>query len=284
MRKKMARILVIEDNPASLELITYLLTAFGHSVYTAEDGGPGIAIARAEQPDLVLCDMQLPRVSGYEVVRRLKADARTSAIPMVAITALAMVGDREQILAAGFDGYVAKPIVPETFVASVEQFLAASQHGVSAAQPIAPAAPVAVDTQRAERALILVIDDTRINHELMCGILEPLGFGVLEADNGVDGLRLARERLPDLIISDLHMPAGNGFDLLRAIKEDRRTQHIPVIIHSATYQSEHDRREALRLGAIEFLSGPIEPESLHQRINMILRAQREHTDGNHPGR
>ncbi len=117
------RILVIEDNPANLELMTFLLEAFGYTVVAARDGAEGIEMVRRERLDLIICDVHMPRVDGYEVARYLKKDPMTRRIPLVAVTALAMVGDREKVLAAGFDGYIAKPIAPEIFVGQVEAFL-----------------------------------------------------------------------------------------------------------------------------------------------------------------
>jgi CheY-like chemotaxis protein len=117
------RILLLEDNPANLELMTYLLRAFGHTVLTAEDGRQGLHSARQEQPDLIICDVQLPEMDGYAVAAALKADPALRKIPLVAVTALAMVGDRDRMLAAGFDGYLAKPIDPETFVGQIEGYL-----------------------------------------------------------------------------------------------------------------------------------------------------------------
>jgi CheY-like chemotaxis protein len=121
----MARILVIEDNPDSLELIVYLLTAFGHALIQASSGAAGLEAARRERPDLVLCDLQLPDLDGYDIARRLKEDPALRAIPLVAVTAYAMVGDRERVLAAGFDGYFTKPIEPERFVDQIAGYLGA---------------------------------------------------------------------------------------------------------------------------------------------------------------
>src|SRR5690348_7930396 len=114
-----SRILVIEDNPTNLELMAYLLRAFSHTVLTACDGQAGLEIARRESPDLIVCDIQLPKLDGYAVAQQIKGHPALRAIPLVAVTALAMVGDRNRVLAAGFDGYLAKPIAPRTFVAQV---------------------------------------------------------------------------------------------------------------------------------------------------------------------
>src|SRR5262249_20198003 len=118
-----ARILIIEDNPTNLDLMTYLLGAFQYTPLTAQDGEEGIEVARQEVPDLIICDVQLPKMDGYEVARWLKHHPQLHKVPLVAVTALAMVGDRDKLLAAGFDGYIAKPITPETFVQEVEYFL-----------------------------------------------------------------------------------------------------------------------------------------------------------------
>lgn len=117
------RILVIEDNPASLELMIYLLRAFKHTVFTAIDGEEGLEMARREILDVIVCDVHLPKVDGYEVASRLKKHPVLRRIPLIAVTALAMVGDRDKVLAAGFDGYIDKPITPEIFVKQVEAFM-----------------------------------------------------------------------------------------------------------------------------------------------------------------
>jgi CheY-like chemotaxis protein len=118
------RILVIEDNPVNLELMTDLLEAFGFTVLTARDGSIGIELVRQEKLDLIICDIQMPGMDGYEVAHYLKRDPMLRRIPLVAVTALAMVGDREKVLAAGFDGYIDKPITPELFKNQVEAFMA----------------------------------------------------------------------------------------------------------------------------------------------------------------
>jgi two-component system cell cycle response regulator len=117
------RILVIEDNPANMELARYVLEAFGYTVSAAVDGESGLELARAEPPDLVICDLQLPGIDGIEVAKRLKAQPALSRVPLIAVTAYAMVGDRERVLAAGFDGYISKPLDPQTFVPQIAAFL-----------------------------------------------------------------------------------------------------------------------------------------------------------------
>ncbi|MBL8098154.1 MAG: response regulator [Anaerolineales bacterium] len=119
----MARILIVEDNPDNMELMVYLIQTFGHTVLEAENGEKGLEIVEQAIPDLILCDIQMPSIDGYEFLRRLKLDAKLVAVPVVAVTAYAMVGDRDKVLNMGFNGYIPKPINPETFVKEIESFL-----------------------------------------------------------------------------------------------------------------------------------------------------------------
>jgi CheY-like chemotaxis protein len=119
----MCRVLVIDDDPFNLELFGYLLRAFGHEAVLALGGQAAIDEATRRVPDLILCDIQMPDVDGFEVLRQLRSDAQFAASAIVGVTALAMVGDREKIMAAGFDGCLTKPITPETFIDDIERYL-----------------------------------------------------------------------------------------------------------------------------------------------------------------
>lgn len=118
----MARILIVEDNRLNMELATDLLETAGHTVLQATTAEAGIELAHSNAPDVILMDIRLPGMPGSAAMRTLKADPGTAAIPTVALTAQAMRGDAEAALAAGFDGYLTKPIDTRRFVQDVEQF------------------------------------------------------------------------------------------------------------------------------------------------------------------
>ena len=120
----MAKILVIEDNPTNMTLAKFLLESVGHSVLNATDAEVGLTLARSEQPDLILMDMQLPGMDGLEATMLLKRDEATRAIPVIALTSLAMKGDEERIRAAGCDAYIAKPMRYQEFLAAIAGQLA----------------------------------------------------------------------------------------------------------------------------------------------------------------
>ena len=120
----MAKVLIVEDNPANMTLVTFLLQSAGHAVLRATDAETALALARDEQPDLVLMDIHLPGMDGLQATGLLKRDKATRAIPVVALTALAMKGDEERIRAAGCDGYIAKPLAYKEFLATISNQLA----------------------------------------------------------------------------------------------------------------------------------------------------------------
>jgi two-component system cell cycle response regulator DivK len=120
----MPRILVIEDSPVNMALTVAILQNAGHSVLQADRAGLGLEMARSLQPDLVLMDLQLPDIDGLAATRLLKADPKTAALPVIALTAFAMKGDEADTRAAGCDGYVTKPIRYKEFLAEVDSVLA----------------------------------------------------------------------------------------------------------------------------------------------------------------
>jgi two-component system, cell cycle response regulator DivK len=112
-------VLVVEDNAANMTLAVFLLQSAGHTVLSAVDAEAGLTLARDAHPDLILMDIQLPGMDGLEATQLLKRDETTRAIPVIALTALAMKGDEERIRAAGCDGYIAKPLAYRDFLAVV---------------------------------------------------------------------------------------------------------------------------------------------------------------------
>ncbi len=120
-------ILVIEDNEQNLYLIRYILEDRGHEVHAAMDGQTGIEMAASLKPDLILLDIQLPIMDGYDVAKGLRRNPDLAETPIIAVTSYAMPGDKEKALAAGCTGYIEKPIDPDRFDAQVETYLSGSR-------------------------------------------------------------------------------------------------------------------------------------------------------------
>lgn len=274
----MARILVIEDHPTNLELMSYLLRAWGHEVDTAVDGLQGLERAGVQPPDLVVCDIGLPGMDGYEVARRLKAGPATARVPLVAVTAYAMVGDQEKALRAGFDAHVPKPIEPVALMAALAPFLSAPGSVPSPApatatdEPPAPARmPVHLCAPR-PGLTVLLVDDTAANLDFKLGLLEPAGYAVHTAAGGHEALALLQRERVDLVVSDVVMARGGGFDLLAAVRASPVMHTVPFVFLTATARDEASRERGLALGADDYLLRPIEPEAL-------LAALRAHLGG-----
>ena len=121
----MKRVLVIEDNDDNMELITFILEANDYQSIKAETGQKGVTLALEAQPDFIILDIQLPDISGTEVLKRIRASGVGGGIPIIAMTSYAMAGDREKLLAAGCDGYIEKPIDPATVMTQIEHVIGA---------------------------------------------------------------------------------------------------------------------------------------------------------------
>jgi len=261
------RILVIEDNPANLELMVCLLEAYGYAPLTAEDGEAGLAIIHCERPELVLCDIQMPKLNGYELVKIVKADPALRKIFVVAVSALAMVGDKEKGLAAGFDGYISKPIDTRTFVPEVEAFL-----GIK--RTVEPT--VATQTAKAfvkptrKNLKMLAVDDLQSNLELLESLFGASGYKVTTAAGLSQALVAARQSPPDIVMSDVSMSDGSGYDLCRQLKAEPKLRNIPIVLITSTDCDEASRKKGLAAGAARYLYRPIDSATLLAEVEACL--------------
>jgi two-component system cell cycle response regulator len=265
-----AHILLVEDNPTNRDLITYLLTAFGHDVSATASGEAALNFLSRKRPDLIICDLDLPGISGYEVVRQLKLDRVLSAITIVAVTAMAMVGERAKVLAAGFDGYLSKPIDPETFSQQLDRFMPAELRSTP------PAAITQSDGARpasrpAAAVTLLILDSLGQNGAIIRGLLAGMGFHLLSASDVQGALKLARSELPDLIVSDAPIAPMVGCDLLRAARADVALLRTPFIYLTASTADSMSDAAAAALGVTR-VSRALPPNALRKQILACLPA------------
>ena len=255
--------------------MVYLVTASGHEALEAHEGSEGLQKAKLESPALILLDIHMPQMDGYEVARRLRADPDCSRIPVVAVTALAMVGDREKILASGFNGYIAKPIEAEDFLSQVNGFLARPAKRTSIAPVHGQQQQHAAESTALKRnVVILVVDNTQINIDLVRSMLEPHGFEVASALSAREGIRLACRLKPDLILSDVHMPVDDGYSFMHMVRNDPVLRQTPFLFLSASVWSTREKVQAVAEGA-KLLSRPIDPLALIAEIEGCLRKAAE---------
>lgn len=270
----MTKILILEDNKDNLQLMVYLLSKNGYHTITAMDGQQGIECAQKETPDLILCDIQMPVLDGFQVLKSLQKDEDLKKIPIIAVTAYAMVGDREKILAAGFHAYISKPIDPDLFVKEIEQHLPKdlrSTHQLENAKTFQPSEK----KKTICKGLALVVDDNLENRELSKNLLETAGFTVKAAASVQKGFEILKTEKPSLILSDFHMPDMTGLDFLKILRNNPEYQHIPFIIISATQPSKHEIIEIRKLHSQGFIDRPIEPADFLNAVNKVYFEKRK---------
>jgi diguanylate cyclase (GGDEF)-like protein/PAS domain S-box-containing protein len=253
----LARVLLVEDHVLNRELAEAVLADAGYEVVIAPDGEAGLAAAHSAHPDVILMDIELPGLDGLEATRRLKADATTREIPVLALTAYAMRGDEERARAAGCDGYLTKPIDRRALLTALGECLAARRTAV----------------RDAEIATVLVVDDHTPNREVLAGYLAHVPCEVRHAIDGESALAAVAMDAPDLILLDVMMPGLDGFTVLRRLKANPTTATIPVVLVTALAER-GDLMEGLDAGADEFLSKPVDRVELLARVRTLLRLKR----------
>ena len=266
----MARILVVEDSPDIRVLVRMLLEAGGHEVTTAGDGRAGVDAARRERPDLVLMDLSLPVLSGWEATKEIKKDPGTAGIPVVAVTAHAMHGDRERALAAGCDGFIPKPIDGETFEPLVRSYLrSASEEPVPTASGDSP--PAETKPTVTEPGRILVVDDHDEVARIIRADLESEGHEVVVAGTLEEASSVAQDDRPfDLAIVDVMLGEESGYDLAAELVS-RSGEYLPVLLVTA---GEIDREKGFAAGADDFIAKPLDPTELEARARSLIRVGR----------
>jgi two-component system cell cycle response regulator len=269
-----ARILIVDDTPHSLQLMTYLLEAYGHAVDAAETGEQGIELARTSRPDLVVVDVQLPGIDGYETLKAMRTMPDLDGVPIVAVTAFAMVGDRDRAIEAGFDHYLTKPIDPETFTGEIDAHLPMPLRG-SLAQPAGgdptstpePAAPA---PGRRYAADILILDDSAINQTLLRSMLEPHGYHVRTAFTVEEAIAAAEETPPDLVLSDVHVGRRSGAELLSRVRNVPMLAVVPFAFITATTDWQ---LPLFGDGSVRIINRPIDPTALLDEVRALLNSR-----------
>jgi two-component system cell cycle response regulator len=271
-----ASILVIEDTPESLLLMSYLLAAYGHAITAAVTGEQGVELARAARPDLVLMDLQLPGIDGFEALVALRSIADLDGVPVVAVTSFAMVGDRDRALAAGFDYYLTKPIDPETFPEEINARLPAELRGFLPEQPGVPPTPAPSTTftlpePNGHPAVdILVLDDSPINQTLLRSMLEPHGYRIRTASTVEAAIAAVEEKCPDLVLSDIHVGQQTGADLLSHL----RAMPVLTVVPFAFITATNDWQDpVLGDGRARIIQRPIDPTALLDEVNALLSSR-----------
>ncbi|HYB73394.1 MAG TPA: response regulator [Candidatus Sulfotelmatobacter sp.] len=295
---KASRILIVEDDPTSAKLLEELLATDEYHTEVAASGPEALGRARRGPPDLILLDVRMPDMDGFEVCRQLKADARTAAVPVLMVTALDNSRDKEEGLNAGADDYVTKPINPVDVVTRVRSLIRVSHLNQEldralaylrelevARRAAAPAAAcpgagpggweeavsakLAAPTEGTAPAVLLV-DDDRLIRELYGKLLAGAGYRVITAAGAAEAYAAAARGV-DVILLDVMMPEVSGLEALERLRQT--VPEVPILILTA-YQTAQNAIAALRGGAFDFIVKGLKREML---LNAVARAvERRH--------
>lgn len=268
-------ILVIEDNAYNMKLARSLIKIGGYSILEAGSAEEGLELAKKNEPDLILMDIQLPGMDGLTATSEIKKNEALKDIPVLALTAYAMKGDEQRVLDVGCSGYITKPIDTKKFLRKLKEYLPGESPGLKmgGSLPNKNSEPTNVDERAFYKKKILIVDDEPLNVKLLKAKLTCDKFLTMEAYSGHECLELVEKELPDIILLDLMMPGIDGFDVTKILKNDDRTKSIPVI-HITALDSSKDKAKALKVGADEFLNKPINTKELLTRIRTLLRIKK----------
>ena len=245
-------VLVVDDEPSIRRFLRHILEAEGFLVIESRSGEDAVAIARRELPALVLLDLVLPDIDGFEVLSRLKDKVETENIPVII---LSIIEDEERCFRLGASDYLPKPINRERLVDCVTSLIAIGKR-----------------EDRDGPYRILAVDDDDSVLKALSTILKNHGFEVEIARNGKDGLEKAQANPPDLVILDLMMPIMTGHEVLLALKQNSNTAEIPVMILTAAEPDERIR--ALQGGAESLMTKPFTEKELAKLVRESLQAMK----------
>jgi CheY-like chemotaxis protein len=257
-------ILLAEDNKLNREMLARRLERQGFHVIAAVHGREAVEKAQAAAPDLILMDLSMPVLDGWQATRQLKAALATCTIPIIALTAHAMAGDREKALEAGCDAYHVKPVDFSRLVSTIRALL--NRH-----QPITRHQP---STQEQEFSL-LVVDDNEANREMLSRRLRLPGYRVSKARTGSEALEVIRQEPVDLVLLDLVMPEMSGLEVLRILRQTYSIIDLPVIMVTTKEQTE-EVVAALELGANDYVTKPLNHPVVLARIRTQLALKKAH--------
>lgn len=265
------RILYVEDDPKSRLIIRKLLESAGCIVYEAVNGKEGVEKAATLIPDVILMDIMLPVMDGLEATRRIREIKETAKIPIIALTAKAMAGDREQILQAGCDDYIAKPIDIPLLLHKLLQIIGTEL----SLQPHESLQKKERITPAALSETLLIVDDTPKNVIVLEKVFTSEGYNVLTASNGMKALEILKNHQIDLVISDIAMPVMDGYRLCYEMMKNPKTRGIHFIFYSSHYSNKREVGFGLTLGADHYMVRPLETKKLVTRVKNVLQHEKK---------
>ena len=247
-------VVVIDDASVVREVIVKNLQKIGfeeNNIFQADDGLAGVNILRAEKIDLIISDWNMPKMDGLELLHTIKQYPELASIPFIMITSETEKDKVDEAFKAGVNQYICKPFKPDYFEEKIQQTLGKNLYGSKQ---------------------VMVVDDSPVIRHIVEKQLKMLGFGgfnFVGANNGVEALSMLEENKIDLIITDLHMPDMDGIEFVHEVRENEKTDLIPVLMITSDY-SPDKMLEAYEAGVDEFMQKPFKVVALEEKVKALF--------------
>lgn len=269
------RILIIEDEEYLSDMYKMKFEEEGYEVIMANDGASGIKVAKKCEPDLILLDLVLPEMNGYEVLKILRADKKTKDIKIYILSNLGQNYEIKKGLESGADGYLVKAnLTPTQLVENIEKIFSGGKVGIKNQGLIRKEKKIddiSNEALKNDGPKVLLIEDEGAIVEMYKLRLEKENYQVEIARNGAWGIKLAKEKDFDIIIMDMVMPAMDGCEAIKQIKKDKKINKVPIIVLSNSAQ-DGDIERAKKCGANSYLlKSQITPARLAKEIKRVLK-------------
>ena len=271
------RILLVDDDPMNLKLLASMLPKDKYDIITADNGTDGLEKTFKEHPDLILLDIMMPDINGYDVTRKLKSDPETAHIPIMLVTALDGDEDKAMGLEAGADEFLNKPVNMSELRARVQSLLRLKVfqeqlHTRSQSEKfvVTPSDSRLPEEETIESPSILIVEDNPVDARLLEQYLDRDTYRIKTVSNGEDAIEYAQSERIDLILVDIVLPGIDGFELIERFKKMDGYKNVQVIVITSLEASD-ERIRGINLGVDDYLTKPVSREELTARANALMK-------------
>jgi two-component system cell cycle response regulator len=265
-----AKVLIVDDEPIMVNLMIAALSEEGYQVATAVNGALALAQVEAFKPDVVLLDVVMPELNGFQVTERLKADPATAGIPIILVTGLGSIEDRVKGLEAGADDFLSKPFNLDELLVRVRSLARLKELQDKLAKKEAECPEGRRRQPRRRQPLLLVVEDDKRIVRICENVLSAGGYQIIGAGDAEAAIRFMAQETPDLIILDLMLPGMDGLEFLAKLKGEPSHSDVPVIILSALGDLK-TKVKGLQMGADDYIVKPVSSLELLARVKANLR-------------